>query len=540
MIHRRLSPVVTVFLAAAATSAHAQVSQPLDSTTMSAFRWRAIGPASMSGRITDVEGIPSPSKTFFIAAASGGIWKTTNAGTTFRPVFDHERVISMGDIAIAPSDTMIVWAGTGEEDSRNSISPGGGIYKSIDGGLTWTLMGLEATQQIGRIVIHPTNPDVVYVAALGHVWGPNPERGLYKTTDGGETWELIKFISDRAGFVDVAMHPNNPDILFASSWERVRGPYFLRSGGPGSALWKTTDGGANWTEVRGNGFPETMLGRIGIAIAPSNPDIVYALVEADSTEGGGGLLSGLYRSEDAGGSWERMSERDSRPFYYSQVRVDPQNPDRVYWSSGPVNFSDDGGKTVRNATVGIHVDHHAMWIDPTDPEHFIVGNDGGVSQTWDRGGNYRTLNVMPLGQFYAVSYNMEVPYRVCGGLQDNGSWCGPSRRSRGAITNEHWSYISGGDAPESGNRQSVAAAEARLAAAVHHVRRFRHHRTAGYDAAAQSPAASSYRELPPAAARRFGQHGVALELEHALFHLRALAHYVLRRCESRAEVHEPR
>ena len=337
MTIRRLSPIVAASLLVAAASAHAQVTQPLDSATMSAFRWRAIGPASMSGRITDVEGIPSPSKTFFVAAATGGIWKTINAGTTFRPVFDNERVISMGDIAIAPSDTMIVWAGTGEEDSRNSISPGGGIYKSIDGGLTWTLMGLEATQQIGRIVIHPTNPDIVYVAALGHIWDANPERGLYKTTDGGATWELIKFISDRAGFVDVAMHPTNPDILFASSWERVRGPYFLRSGGAGSGLWKTTDGGTTWTEIRGNGFPETMLGRIGIAIAPSNPDIVYALVEADSAQGGdgggGGLLSGLYRSDDGGGSWERMNERNVRPFYYSQVRVDPQNPDRVYWSS---------------------------------------------------------------------------------------------------------------------------------------------------------------------------------------------------------------
>ena len=201
----------------------AQVTAP-DSTLWPAFRCRSIGPANMAGRVTDVEGIPSPSKTFFVAAAAGGIWKTTNAGTTFRSVFDSERVISMGDIAIAPSDTMIVWAGTGEEDSRNSISPGGGIYKSIDGGLTWELKGLTATQVIARIVIHPSNPDIVYVAALGHIWGPNKERGLYKTTDGGDTWTLTKFISDKAGFVDLVMHPENPDVLFAASWERVRGP----------------------------------------------------------------------------------------------------------------------------------------------------------------------------------------------------------------------------------------------------------------------------------------------------------------------------
>jgi photosystem II stability/assembly factor-like uncharacterized protein len=428
-----------------APAAVAQVSAPLDSTVLAAFRWRPVGPANMAGRITDVEGIPSPSRTFFVAAAAGGIWKTTNAGVTFRPVFDDQRVISMGDLAIAPSDTMIVWAGTGEEDSRNSISPGGGVYKSTDGGLTWTLMGLEQTQTIGRIVIHPTNPDIVYVAALGHIWASNPERGLYQTTDGGKTWQLIQFISDKAGFVDVAMHPTNPDILFASSWERVRGPYFLKSGGPGSGLWKTMDGGKTWAEVKGGGFPETMKGRIGLAIAPSDGRLVYALVEADSTKGGRELLSGLYRSQDGGATWEWMNKNDVRPFYYSQVRVDPTNPQRVYWSSTPVNFSEDGGKTVRNATVGIHVDHHGMWIDPNDPGHFIVGNDGGVAQTWDKGGNYDFLNVFAVGQFYHVSYNMDVPYRVCGGLQDNGSWCGPSRKARGAISNFDWFFISGGD-----------------------------------------------------------------------------------------------
>jgi len=440
---RSIVPALLLLLSAPALSA--QESPLLDSTMLAALRWRPIGPANMSGRITDIEGIPSPSRTFFVAAASGGIWKTTNAGVTFRPVFDHERVVSMGDLAIAPSDTMIVWAGTGEEDSRNSISPGGGIYKSTDGGITWTLMGLEATQVIGRIVVHPANPDIVYVAALGHIWDANPERGLYQTTDGGKTWRIVKFISDRAGFVDVAMHPTNPDILFAASWERVRGPYFLRSGGPGSALWKTTDGGATWAEVKGGGFPETMKGRIGIAFAPSNGDVIYTMVEADSLPGKPGRLSGLYRSQDGGATWERTSTNNVRPFYYSQVRVDVENPNRVYWSSTPVNVSDDGGKTVRNATAGLHVDHHAMWLDPNDPNHFVVGNDGGIGITWDKGGNYIFPNTFPLGQFYHVSYNMEVPYRVCGGLQDNGSWCGPSRKSRGEITNFDWYTVNGGD-----------------------------------------------------------------------------------------------
>ncbi|MGH7561753.1 MAG: WD40/YVTN/BNR-like repeat-containing protein, partial [Gemmatimonadales bacterium] len=232
----------------------------VDSALIAGLRWRAVGPANMSGRITDIEGIPG-TKVFYVAAAAGGIYKTTNAGTTFQALFGDERVISMGDLAIAPSDTSIVWAGTGEEDSRNSISPGQGIYKSTDGGRTWKLMGLEKTQAIGRIVVHPRDPNTVYVAALGAIWNSNPERGLYKTTDGGQTWTLIKFISDKAGFVDVAMDPKNPDVLFAASWERVRGPYFLRSGGPGSALWRSSDAGKTWHEIRGNGFPETTKGR---------------------------------------------------------------------------------------------------------------------------------------------------------------------------------------------------------------------------------------------------------------------------------------
>jgi hypothetical protein len=408
-----------------------------------ALEWRSIGPANMSGRITDVEGIPSPSRTFYIAAASGGIWKTTNGGVTYKPVFDHERVVSMGDIAIAPSDTLQIWAGTGEEDSRNSISPGGGVYKSVDGGETWQLMGLEQTEAIGRIVVHPTNPDIVWVAAVGAIWRSNPERGLYKTTDGGRTWRNVKFISDRAGFIDVAIHPRDPNILFAASWERVRGPYFLNSGGPGSALWRSTDGGETWTEVTGGGFPTTPKGRIGIAIAPSNPDVIYTMVEASPEDGQ--RRSGLYRSADGGRTWEHVNGNNVRPFYYSQVRVAPDDENRVWWSSTPVNHSFDGGRTVGNATLGLHVDHHAMWIDPNDPQRIIMGNDGGIGISFDQGGTYIFPNSFPLGQFYAVSYDMAVPYRVCGGLQDNGSWCGPSRRATRTITNAMWFTFNGGD-----------------------------------------------------------------------------------------------
>ncbi len=430
------------------------LAQGPDSAFYAGFKWRNIGPPNMSGRITDVEGVPGTA-TFYVASVAGGIWKTTNNGTTFKPLFDVGRVASMGDLAIAPSDPNVLYAGTGEEDSRNSISPGGGVYVSRDGGESWTFSGLKETQAIGRIVVHPSDPNTAWVAALGHIWGANQERGVYKTTDGGKTWRRVKFISDRAGFVDLALDPRDPDVLWASSWERVRGPWFLESGGPGSGLWKSTDGGERWTEVTGGGFPSTEKGRIGIAMAASDPDVMYALVEAkaDDTKGmsdddaaSSGLKgTGLYRSADGGHTWRWMNGVDTRPFYYSQVRVAPDDPDLVFWSSTPVQFSKDGGKTVGEATIGIHVDHHAMWWDASNPDHFIVGNDGGIAVTWDRGGTYDFVNTLPIGQFYHVSYDMSVPYRVCGGLQDNGTWCGPSRRARGGIDHHMWYTVSGGD-----------------------------------------------------------------------------------------------
>ncbi len=309
-------------------------------------------------------------------------------------------------------------------------------------------MGLERTQQVGRIIVHPTNPEIVFVAALGHVWEANPDRGLYKTTDGGRTWRRVKFVDDSTGFVDVIMDPRAPNVLFAASWQVRRSAYDFASGGKGSALWKSTDGGETWNEVRGGGFPATTKGRIGLSMAPSDSRIIYASVEADSLRNGGqsgGLLSGLYRSGDGGQTWTRTSDVNSRPFYFSQVAVDPRDPDRVYWSSTPLLFSTDGGVTARIASHGLHADHHAMWIDPADPQHQIVGNDGGVGQSWDRGGSFRFLNVIPLGQFNGVSYNMEMPYRVCGGLQDNGTWCGPSRSKETPLVGSEWVHAVGGD-----------------------------------------------------------------------------------------------
>ena len=447
-LHRLLAACVGT--AVLGTAVHAQA---IDQAVIDGLRWRNIGPANMQGRVADVEGIPSPSRTFFVAAAAGGVWKTTNNGVTFRPVFDNYGVASLGDLAIAPSDTNVLYLGTGEPNSRNSMSPGGGVFKSTDGGLTWAMVGLRETEHVGRIVVHPTNPNVAFVAALGAAWRTSNERGLYKTTDGGATWRRVKFINDSTGFVDVAIHPRDPNIMFASSYQRLRGPYFLRSGGAGSALWKSTDGGETWTEVKGGGFPETTKGRINIAIAPSNPDIMYTMVEADSQPNpkpapgakAQQLLSGLYRSADGGRTWERTATDNTRPFYYNQVRVHPKNPDRVWFSSTPVKVSDEGGKNARNATVGLHVDHHAMWIDPVDPQRHIVGNDGGIGISNDNGGNYIFPNVFAIGQPYNVSFDFAVPYNVCGGLQDNGSWCGPSRRRQGSITNSMWFTFNGGD-----------------------------------------------------------------------------------------------
>jgi photosystem II stability/assembly factor-like uncharacterized protein len=438
----------------------AQMASAPDTAVLNALRWRSIGPANMAGRITDLAVSNKDPRVFWVAYATGGIWRTKNGGTTFTAQFDKEAVISLGALTVAPSNPDILYAGTGEEDSRNSISPGGGVYKSTDGGATWTRVGLEATQHIGRIVVHPANPDIAWVAAVGAAWTSNPDRGLYKTVDGGKSWTRLKAISDKAGFVDIAMDPINPDVLWAASWERVRGAYFLNSGGPGSALWRSADGGTTWTEVAGGGFPATTKGRIGIAIAPSNPKVVYAMVEADTapralaagekpdTTKRAKRMSGLYRTTDGGATWTLMFRNldDARPFYYSQVRVDPKNPDRVYWMSSTFRLSDDGGKTAKPAAGSIHTDWHAMWINPADPEHLMIASDGGLAVSRDKATTFDFVDNVAAGQFYEVSFDYRKPYWVCGGLQDNGSWCGPSRvRSIRTIQNSDWTNIGGGD-----------------------------------------------------------------------------------------------
>ena len=448
-----------LLLALVPVAARSQVAHP-DTTLLSAFGWRQVGPANMSGRVSAVIGNPHNPREILVGFATGGLWRSVNGGVTWTAVFDHEKVSTVSALAMAPSDTAVVYAGTGEADSRNSISPGGGVWKSTDAGKTWAFTGLEDTRQIGRIAVDPTDADVAYVAALGHAWGPNKDRGLYKTTDGGKTWTNVKFISDRAGFVDVAVDPADHATVWAASWERQRTAYSLTSGGPGSGLWKSTDAGAHWTRIAGGGWPATALGRIGIAVAPSSPRTVYAMVEADSnpnpeslrkgfvadTSKRQRLQSGLYRTTDGGATWTRMNADDDRPFYFSQVRVDPRDPERIYWMGTQLFFANDGGRTPRRIGAGVHVDYHAFWGDPADPDHYLVGEDGGLAITWDRGRSYDAIMQMPVGQFYAVALDNQEPFWICGGLQDNGSWCGPSRTNRRAgILNQDWFNVGGGD-----------------------------------------------------------------------------------------------
>jgi photosystem II stability/assembly factor-like uncharacterized protein len=405
------------------------------------LEFREIGPAVMGGRIDDFAVVESNPNIVFVGVASGGVWKTVNNGTTWEPVFDKEAVSTIGDIAVAASDPSIVWVGTGEPNNRQSSSWGDGIYKSTDGGKSWKNMGLAETRHIGRVLIHPKNPDIVYAAALGHLWGPNPERGVYKTTDGGQSWSAVLKISSDTGVSDIAMDAESPDTLYAAAYQRRRAPFGYNGGGVESAIYKTTDGGASWKKLL-KGLPyenggET--GRIGLDVYRRDPRIVYALVQHEK--------GGIYRSEDKGETWKKMSDTNPRPSYYSQVRIDPNNDLRVWALGAAMFFSEDGGKTFTTRRVQkIHGDFHALWIDPADSNHLITGSDGGIHWSYDNGRSWDFLNTIAIGQFYEIGLDNQKPYRICGGLQDNGSWCGPSQTlSRDGISNEDWTLIHGGD-----------------------------------------------------------------------------------------------
>ncbi|RYY41599.1 MAG: hypothetical protein EOO08_00240 [Chitinophagaceae bacterium] len=417
-------------------------------TSLSQFRnWkpRNIGPSSMSGRVTCIDVVNAAQDTWYIGAASGGVWKTTTAGTSWTPLFDEQPNINIGSIAIQQSNPNVVWAGTGEGNPRNSINIGEGIYKTLDGGRTWRRMGLEKTRNIHRILIDPTNPDVVYAGVIGNPYAEHPERGVYKTIDGGETWKLVLHTNDTSGVGDMVMDPSNPNKIIVNMWQHRRTPWSFKSGGPGSGLYLTIDGGRNWKKLgKDDGIPGGDLGRCGIAFAPSQPTRVYALIEAEK--------NGLYKSDDGGFKWELVTAEakivTNRPFYFQDIKVDTKNENRVYSIHDIVEVSEDAGKSFRTLLpyFGIHPDHHAWWISPTNSDFILDGNDGGMGITRDRGRNWSFPEGLALGQFYHVNVDNETPYNIMGGLQDNGSWHGPAYSwTNGGIRNYYWNNVGSGD-----------------------------------------------------------------------------------------------
>jgi photosystem II stability/assembly factor-like uncharacterized protein len=408
------------------------------------LEFRSVGPAVTGGRIHDIEALADDPSTVYAATASGGIWKTTNKGTTWEPIFDDKPVSTFGDLDIAPSNPDVIWAGTGEQNNRQSTSWGNGVYRSTDAGKNWIHLGLEETRHIGRVKVHPENPEVAYVAALGNLWKGTEERGVFKTTDGGESWKKVLFIDEHTGVVDLVMDPEDPNTLYASAYQRLRRTWGFNGGGPGSGIYKTTDGGESWNELT-EGIPSGDKGRIGLTIAETNANILYATIEhADS--------SGTYRTVDAGKSWERVNELNPRPMYYSHIVADPTDEERVYILATEFYMSDDGGETFRQMPtrptydVGVHSDHHTLWINPSNPEHFYLAGDAGLHESWDRGETYNRINNIPIGQFYAIGLDMRDPYYIYGGMQDNHSWVGPNanRRYMGIIDDD-WSQVGFGD-----------------------------------------------------------------------------------------------
>jgi photosystem II stability/assembly factor-like uncharacterized protein len=417
---------------------------PFDPDLLSGLRARSIGPAVMSGRVTVIVGVETDPQTLYLGAASGGVWKSLNGGISWQPIFDDQPVASIGAIAVFRPSPDVVWVGTGEGNVRNSASVGNGVYRSLDAGKTWTHLGLDPTERISRIVLHPTDPDVAWVAALGREWGENPERGVFKTEDGGRSWKKVLFVDDRTGAADLAVDPANPQHLLAAMWQFRRWPWAFKSGGPGSGLYASYDGGRTWKRrTEEDGLPKGELGRINLAIARSNPEIVYAAVEA--------AKSALLRSTDGGRTFASVNQAATiapRPFYFAELKVDPQWPNRVYSLGFNVKVSDDAGKTFTNlgGVAGIHGDYHTMWIDPGDPRHLFVGDDGGIAVSHDRGRSAAFVADLPLAQYYHVAVDMATPYHVYGGLQDNGSWRGPSSTwGLGGISNSAWEVVGGSD-----------------------------------------------------------------------------------------------
>ncbi|MBZ5637837.1 MAG: sialidase [Acidobacteriia bacterium] len=446
------NPLLLVALAAAAAGTASPALPPpqFDSATISGLGARNIGSAAMSGRISAVTGVVVGGKvTLFVGAASGGVWRSLDFGTTFKPVFDREPVQSIGAIAVDPGDPKVVWVGTGESWTRNSVSLGDGIYKSTDGGETWTRMGLEASERIAAVAVDPRHGDTVYACVPGKLWSDSTDRGLYKTTDGGKTWSLaLRGSNPSTGCSSLALDPASPDTLYAAMWDFRRKGWTFRSGGEspsapsGSGLYKSTDGGTSWTEISGSasrGFPAKPFGRIAVSVAPSDPKIVYAVVEC--------AAAGLYRSDDGGATWSARDRSQNvvwRPFYFANLIVDPKNPDKVFKPDLGLVVSLDGGKTFAASGGGMHSDWHVAWIDPTNPSHVVAGTDGGLGISYDGGNRWSMAMNLPVSQFYHVSVDDQDPYRVYGGLQDNSAWVGDSSYP-GGVSNSRWENLNGGD-----------------------------------------------------------------------------------------------
>ena len=420
--------------------------QPAD---ISALRLRNIGPATMSGRVVDMDVVESDPFTMYVASATGGVFRTYDNGVTWEPVFEREPVHSVGDIAIFQPNPAIIWVGTGERANRQSVGWGDGVYKTIDAGKTWTNVGLKTSKHIGRIVLHPTNPEIAYVAAQGSVWGPGGDRGLYRTLDGGRTWVRTLHVDEETGVTDVAMDWRDPSILYAASYQRRRSAFGFNGGGPGSALWKSTDGGATWTRLTGNGLPDGEYGRIGIAVYRKDPSIVYVSIEQGSRYNASTAYinrkAGLYRSNDRGRTWRFMSDWNPRPMYASQPTIDPNDDRRIYMLNS-YSYSDDGGETFTSPRTTTHGDDRFVWVNPRDSRHVVKLDDGGIGISYDRGLKFLYVASLPLSQYYRVAVDNAHPYNVYGGLQDNGCWVGPSAVWTAAgILNEHWSRLCGGD-----------------------------------------------------------------------------------------------
>ena len=405
------------------------------------YSWRAIGPANMGGRVTDIDGVPGDPSTFYVSGADGGIFKTTNGGVSFNPIFENQRAYSIGSLTIAPSDNNILWVGTGEGDPRNSVGYGWGVYKSIDGGMSWKHLGLKNTERIKRIVVDPKNPNIACVCALGKEWGPNKERGVFKTIDGGKTWKKILYIDENTGCADIAMEDNNSRIMYAGMWTFRRKPWRFDDGGKNTALYRTMDGGETWKKIM-NGLPDKDMARPGVHIAQSEPNIIYLMTEFE----GGGTA---FKSEDRGENWEMVNDDPNinfRPFYYSDVRVDPNQPNVLFSISGRLSRSKDSGNTWEQIAKTVHGDHQALWIDPTNSKYILNGSDGGFQRSFDGGDSWEIINNIELSQFYQMEIDNKKPYNIYGGLQDNGTWVGPSNSLYGAgILKRHWKGLAYGD-----------------------------------------------------------------------------------------------